>query len=264
MFSKILQFEFKSRFTQWMTLLFVLMMVFQGIWYTKGFYDFYGGEGMLLNAAGVFYQNLAAGGMLLVIVVAIITGPMLYKDIQYNSAGWMYALPISEKKFFLGRFFSAFLINVAIAAFYMLGMVLVPYSGIGAEALFGPTPFLQMFHGFFILTVPNLFLLTSLAFAALAIFKKPAASYLAIFLTVISFLLMETDSETSGYTSTNLIGDAFAYVAVNQQVMTLPVPDRNVAFLSLSGNLLTNRILWMSISLLCLGIAYFKFSFKDF
>ena len=77
---------------------------------------------MMINAAGVFYQNLAGGGILMMIIVAIITGPMLYKDIQYKSANWLYTLPVDDKRFFLGRFFSAFLINVAIASFYMLGL----------------------------------------------------------------------------------------------------------------------------------------------
>ncbi len=262
--NKILKFEFRSRFTNWMTLLFILMMIFQGIWYTKGFYDFYGGEGMMINAAGVFYQNLAGGGILMMIIIAIITGPMLYKDVQYKTANWLYTLPINDKSFFWGRFFSAFLINVVIASFYMVGLWLVPYSGIGESNLFGPTPFDQIFHGFFILTIPNIFLLTSLCFAAVVFFRRPAAGYLAIFLTVIFFLLMETSVESSGATSTNLIFDPFAYVPVKHQVTLMSIPERNQSYISLSGYLLTNRILWLSIALICVTLAYLKFSFKSF
>ncbi|MEO1589540.1 MAG: hypothetical protein AAFS00_19840, partial [Bacteroidota bacterium] len=131
MFHKIFRFELRSRFSQWMTLLFALMLIFQGIWYTKGYYDYYGGDGMYLNAAGVMYQNLAGCGLLMVIIVAVITGSTLYKDIQFKSAQWVYALPVNEKQFFLSRFLSAFLINVIIASAYMIGMVIVPYSGIG-------------------------------------------------------------------------------------------------------------------------------------
>ncbi|MEM0991745.1 MAG: ABC transporter permease [Bacteroidota bacterium] len=264
MIKKILAFELKSRFTQWITLLFILMMIFQGLWYTKGYYDFYGGDGMWLNSAGVAYQNLAGCGLLMIIIVAVITGPTLYKDIQYKSAGWMYALPVNEKQFFLGRFLAAFLINVLIALFYIVGLLLVPYSGLGSEDMMGPTPIGQMFHGFFILTVPNLFLLTSLCFAALAIFKKPAAGYLVIFMTVISFLFMQTNAETSGFTTLNLTADAFGFVPVSQQIMESSIPERNTGYIELSGTLLFNRVLWFSIALIMLVIAYFKFSFKEF
>lgn len=240
------------------------MMIFQGLWYTKGYYDFYGGDGMWLNSAGVAYQNLAGCGLLMVIIVAVITGPTLYKDIQYKSAGWMYTLPVNEKQFFLGRFLAAFLINVLIGLFYIVGLLLVPYSGLGSEELIGPSPIGQMLHGFFILTIPNLFLLTSLCFAALAIFKKPAAGYLVIFITVISFLFMQTNAETSGFTTLNLTADAFGFVPVSQQIMESSIPERNTAYLELSGTLLFNRILWFSIALMMLAIAYFKFSFKEF
>ncbi|MEM6632156.1 MAG: hypothetical protein AAF694_20940, partial [Bacteroidota bacterium] len=264
MFNKILKFEFRSRFTNWITLLFILMMIFQGIWYTKGFYDFYGGEGMLINAAGVFYQNLAGGGILMIIIIAIITGSMLYKDIQYKTSHWIYTLQISDKRFFLGRFFSAFLINVAIASFYIVGLLLVPYSGIGESRLFGPAPIGQILHGFFLLTVPNIFLLTSLCFAAVVLFKKSSAGYLTIFLTVILFLIMETSVEASGATLATLILDPFAYVPVKQQITLMPVPDRNVSYLSFSGFLLMNRVIWFSIALIFLALGYMRFSFKSF
>ncbi|MEM7512974.1 MAG: hypothetical protein AAF388_18750, partial [Bacteroidota bacterium] len=264
MLSKIIKFEWTSRFTQGMTILFILMMLFQGVWYTQGFYDYYGGDGMLMNAAGVFYQNLAGCGMLLCIIVAIITGPMLYKDIQLKSAGWVYSLPISDKQFYLGKFFSAYLVNVSIAFFYLIGMILVPYTGIGKAALFGPTPILQLFHGFVLLTMPNLFLLTAICFGAIVMFRTPAAGYLAVFLTIIAFLLMESDAQLSGFTSLNMIGDAFGYVATHQQVSSMPIAERNTGFISMSGYLLTNRILWFSISLIVLAISYAKFSFKSF
>ena len=103
--------------------------------------------------------------MLLIIVIAIITGTVLYKDIQFKSAGIFYTLPINEKKFFLGRFLSAFLVNVIIGAGIFVGMSLVPYSGIGAPDKFGPTPWGQMVHGFFLLTAGNLLMLTMVCFA---------------------------------------------------------------------------------------------------
>ncbi|MEM9525963.1 MAG: hypothetical protein AAGA31_05090, partial [Bacteroidota bacterium] len=180
MIGKILGFELKNRLWQWMTLLFLGIMIFQGLWYAKGFYDFYGGDGMLINASAVNYQNLAGGGLLLVIIVTVITVPSLHKDIQYHSAGWLYAYPVEEKQFFLGRFLSAFLANVFIASFYMVGMLLTPFAGLGEPSLFGPPAIGPMLHGFFCLTVPNLFLLTSIAFCALAVFKKPAIAYLGI------------------------------------------------------------------------------------
>jgi len=264
MLAKIIGFEIKPRFTQWITLLFIGMMLFQAPWYTKGFYDYYGGEGMLINASGVFYQNLAGGGILLIIIVAIVTAPTLYKEVEYKASDWLYTYPISEKKFFLARFLAAFFNNLLIASFYLVGLAIVPYTGIGEASQFGATPWLQIFHGYVVLMVPNIFLLTSLCFFALAVFKKPAAAYLLIFATVVSFLMMQTQAEASGHTPFNMVFDAFAYVPVNQQVLAMPLAERNTGFISLSGYLLMNRLFWFGLGAAALAIGYWRFSFKGF
>ena len=264
MISNILKFELNSRFKQPMTLLFFLMLVFQGIWYTQGSYEYYVNDATLMNGAALFYKNFAGGGMLLIIVIAIITGTVLYKDIQYKSAGIFYTLPINEKKFFLGRFLSAFLVNLIIGAGIFAGMVLVPYSGIGAPDKFGPTPWGQMIHGFFVLTAGNLLMLTLVCFASLVFFKRMAAGYLSIFALVMIFLVAETTSGTASNTALYEIIDPFAYVYTAQTLDALPADAKNNSYLSLGPVFYINRLVWIGGSLLVFLLAYRKFSFKGF
>jgi len=68
-----------------MSLLIFGILVFQGIWYTKGNFDYYASEDLLMNGAAIFYKNQAALGMLMVIIVAIITGSVLFKDIELKT-----------------------------------------------------------------------------------------------------------------------------------------------------------------------------------
>ncbi|MEM9649443.1 MAG: hypothetical protein AAF969_13270 [Bacteroidota bacterium] len=264
MIGKIIAYEIKQRFWHWTTLLFFLMMVFQALWYTKGTFDQYVNEGLLMNSAAVFYKNLAGGGILMVIVVAIITGTALFKDIQYRTGQWLYTFPINEKHFYLGRFFSAFFFNIIIASGYMLGMLLAPYAGLGEAHRFGPAPIGQLLHGFFFLTVPNLFTLTSVFFFALVFARKMAAGYLGILLIVMTFLVMQISSESGGITTILTLLDPFGYVATDEVINNSVVEERNTAYLPLAGNLFTNRILWLSIALVLVLASYFRFSFKYF
>ncbi|MEM9446831.1 MAG: hypothetical protein AAGA18_15935, partial [Verrucomicrobiota bacterium] len=174
MISKIVKFELKARFTQPLTIIYFLMLVFQGIWYTQGSYKYYVNDATLMNGSAIFYKTLAGGGMLLCIILALITGTVLYKDIQYKTSGLMYATPVDQKRFFLGRFISAYLINLILASGIMVGLVLAPYSGIGTPDKFGPTPWVQMFHGFFTLTAVNILMLTMVCFSAIVFFRKMA------------------------------------------------------------------------------------------
>ena len=264
MLGKILRFELKQRFTNKMTLLFVLMLVFQGIWYTKGTYDFYRSDAIVMNAASIFYKNLAACGMLMVIVVAIITGSTLYKDLQHKTGQWLYAFPINEKRFFVSRFMAAYLVNVLIAVGYLLGMLLTPYSGIGDAKLFGPMPLGQMLHGFVILVMPNLLLLTSIIFVAVVFFRNLAAGYLFVLITIVLFLVMQTGAEGSGVTPLLMIAEPFSYVATSDVLNHYTTVQKNTGYLNVGGYFLINRLVWLGVSLILFGLAYRKFSFKYF
>lgn len=264
MIAKIIRFELWARFKQPMTLLFFLMLVFQGIWYTQGSYEYYVNDATLMNGAALFYKNFAGGGMLLVIIIALITGTVLYKDIQYQTAGFMYATPIKEKQFFLGRFLSAYFINVIIGFGILVGMALTPYSGIGSPDKFGPMPWAQMFHGFFTLTVPNLLVLTMVCFSVIVFFKKMAAGYLSIFLLVMLFLVAESTNENSADLTAYLLIDPFAYVYTSVQMDALPADQKNTGFLIFNSIFFLNRLIWVGGGLLFFFFAYRKFSFKGF
>lgn len=264
MISSILKYEIKNRFSHWSVFLLYGLLIFQGIWYTKGTFDYYVNEDLLMNAAAVFYKNLASGGILLIIIIAVLTGPMLFKEIQHKTGQWLFTNPIKEKRFFLGRFLAAFSINALISFGYIIGMLLVPYSGIGEAHRFGTAPIGQLIHGYFFLLLPNVLLLSSLVFFALVFFKKMAAGYLAVIITVIAFLLMQPTAESSGVTPLLLLGDPFGYVAVENAINYLSVTERNFGYLEFTDYLLFNRLIWLVFSFILISSAYRKFSFKGF
>ncbi|MEM8970285.1 MAG: hypothetical protein AAGE93_27970, partial [Bacteroidota bacterium] len=262
----IIKSELRQRVFSWVTLIFFLMLVFQAIWYTKGAFDYYANENVLMNAPSIIYRNYAGMGMLMIIIIAIATGGVLYKDIQYKSAQWTYALPINEKHFFIGRFLAAFLYLVIISTGLIVGHFLLPYSGIGVAERFGPAPVGQIFHGWLMFTVPNLFVYVGLVFFAIVFSRRIATSYLAVFAVVITFLIAQTSYETGGGDNllTYLIVDPGGYVAA-QYYADLQTPlEKNTAFFELSGYILVNRLLWVGIALILSVAAYFKFSFKYF
>ncbi|MEM8999553.1 MAG: hypothetical protein AAGB24_04750 [Bacteroidota bacterium] len=262
----IVKNELKQRIFSWITLIFFLMLAFQMIWYTDGAFKYFANEGVLMNASSILYRNYAAMGMLMIIIIAIVTGGVLYKDIRYKSAQWTYAMPIRDKQFFVGRFLSAFLYLVILSTGMLLGHMLLPYSGIGEAHRFGPMPWGALFHGWIMFTVPNLFFYTSLVFFALVFTRKIASSYLAVFLVVITFLIAQTSYETGG--GTNLMAfilvDSGGFVAAQHYTELLTPTQKNTEMFKLSGYVLNNRLFWFGVALLLAIAAYFRFSFKYF
>ena len=264
MIGKLISFEFKYRYFQPMILIFLLMLAFQGVWYAVGTYDFHVNDATLMNAPAVIYQCLAPGGMLLIIIVAIITGAAIYKDIEHQTAETIYTLPINEKRFFLGKFLAAYLINVSICLAYPLGLAVMQYTGIGPPEKFGPTPWGQLVHGFLIFNIPNLLFLTSIVITSVILFRNMIAGYIGIFLVVLCFLIAETTRQNTAYINIIYLLDPFAYTITVDTVEALPVIEKNTGYFPISPIFIVNRILWLSFSVLLIFLSYRRFSFKYF
>jgi ABC-type transport system involved in multi-copper enzyme maturation permease subunit len=202
--------------------------------------------------------------MLLIIVVAIITGAALYKDIEHQTAETIYTLPINEKRFFLGKFLAAYLINVSICLAYPLGLAIMQYTGVGPPEKFGPTPWGQLCHGFLIFTIPNLLFLTSMVIASVVFFRNMVAGYIGIFLLVLCFLIAETTRENAANLAVIYLLDPFAYTITVDTLEALPVVEKNTGYFPISPLFVINRVIWLSLSVLLTLLSYKRFSFKYF
>lgn len=260
----LIKFELKQRLTSWISLIFFLMLLFQAIWYTKGTFDYYVNEGVLMNAPAIIYVNYSAMGMLMVIVIAIATGGVLYKDIQHKTADWIYTFPVNEKQFYLGRFSAAFLYLFILAIGATVGHFLLPYSGIGASHRFGSPPILEMIHAIIIFQIPNLLLYTAVVFTAVVLTKKMAVGYLAVFLMVVIFLIMQSSYDSSGGNIMYTYADPMGYVSVQYYYDHVPTELKNSGLINLTRYILINRVVWLSVTVIIFLIGYRKFSFKHF
>lgn len=264
MVSKIFPFELRTRFASPLTWLILLMMCFQGVWYAFAVYDFYVHDQAMINGAGIFYVCLSGGGLILMIIIAMITGMSLYRDIEQRTALFLYAFPIDEKRFFLGKFFGAYAINLLLVFAYVVGMIIMPYLGVESADKFGPVPWLQLVHGYALFGLTNIFLLTAVSYFCVIRFRNMAASYIGIFLLVLVFLVAEAVSGNSPYITALMILDPFGFVYTKEIVDGMSVAEKNSAFLPVGERLLLNRLLWVGIGLLAFTYSYFRFSFRNF
>ncbi|MEM6735256.1 MAG: hypothetical protein AAF620_04220 [Bacteroidota bacterium] len=264
MIKKILQFELLSRVRQPLFILFFALMAFQSIWFLQGSYDIYVNDATKMNGAVLFYRSFAAGGIIMTIIIALVTGSILYKDIQYKSAGIIYTTSVGDKTFFIGRFLSAYAINLILGFGMFVGMVLVPYSGIGDADQYGPTPWSQMFYGFFVFTATNLFIYTAVSISFLVLTKRIAASYLSIFFLTLLFFICETLRPDSSHLELLQILDPSAFVYTTTTIDTIPVAQRNEAYIPLTYMFFLNRAVWLGFSVIMLWIGYKSFTFKNF
>lgn len=264
MLKKIISFEIVTRIKTPVFYLCLILMMCQALIITKGVYDYYVNEVVLMNSSSILFKNFAGGGMLYIIVIAIITGSVLYRDIEYKTAETLYTFPINDKKFFIGKFLAAFIINILVTSGFVIGMFLLPYSGIAKPEAFGNPPLLQILQGYFLLLLPNIFILTASCFIPLVFTKKITSSYLGITAVTLLFILLEGVSATIKDSTLLQIVEPFTYVYVLEVLKEVPIALKNTTFLPLTATYFINKALWLSMAFIGLGLAYKRFSFAYF
>ncbi|GAF04676.1 ABC transporter permease [Saccharicrinis fermentans] len=264
MLGKIIGFELKYRFSKSMTYIFMLMMIFQAIWYVKGSFDYYINDAINFNAAGIIYQSLAGGGMLMIIAIAVITGTALFKDIEFKTAETLYSYPVSDKTWFLGKFIAAYIVNLSICLAFAIGFAVMQYTGIAEADKFGPIPWGQILHGFLIFSVPNMFILTAVALSLVVFFRTMAASYMGIFMLTMLFLVAESTRENTTFLNLIYLIDPFCFTHTRDTIDGMSIAQKNYGYFQLDTIYWINRAIWLALSGILVTAATQKFSFSYF
>ena len=188
-----------------------------------------------MNGSAVVYKNLAGLGIIQVIITAMVTAPVLYKELQFKTGQWLFTTPIQEKHFFIAKFFAAWGINGLIALGGIIGLLLAPFVGIAKPHLFGDTPWVHLLFGYTVLTLPNLLLLVSVSFFAIVYFKRTIVAFFAVLVTVMLFLIAQMTAEASGATVALQVIDPFAFVATGANIDTMNAIQRNDGLFAYDG-----------------------------
>ncbi len=260
----IIRTEFLYHCKKVYTLLFFLLLIFQGVWYMIGVNDLFANNSIHLNASAIIYRNMAVMGIILFAITAIISASALARDLETGAANIIYPAIIHEKKYFLGKYIGVMLVNFAVVLGYPIGILLFPFLGTGTPDQFGPVPIGQMVHGFILLTAPNLIFLVTFAVFLVVMTRRATAAYLGILVVCILFLLSTSARKDSLYPLAIELLDPFGYCSVESLTETMGVQELNNAYLPVTSTLLFNRLIWGMVSLLLFAVALLKFNFKAF
>jgi len=264
MLKKIMKFEILYNLKKPFTYLFFIMMIVQGIWYATGTHDYHGNSNTLMNASVVFYQNLSITGIFLIIIAAIVSAGALARDLELKTAESMYPGILNDKKFFAGKYFGVLTVNFIIALGYPLGMLLLPYVGAGAPGQFGAVPWGQLLHGFVIFSIPNLLFIVTFAVFLVVFFRKGGIAYIGSFCVMMMVMIPYSMREQTSYPLLLQMIDPFGYSIVLEIIDGMSIAQRNTAYLPVSGGLLLNRVIWISISIVMFIASFIRFDFKYF
>ncbi len=224
-------------------------------------------ENTTRNAPHVIQTFYASMGLICCLMTVAFVNSAATRDFAYQTSGLIFSKPIGRLSYLIGRFWG----SAIISALPMLGISLgVIFAGLVAMVVpgydpdrWGPVSLGAHLWGFLVFGLPNAIFLAAIIFALATWFRSTVVSFLAVILMLVGYsiasnLLTDLDNkELAG------LIDPFGIRTFALETRYWTVAEKNSKYVTLSGMLLWNRLLWLGVGMALLAIVCRRFSFSE-
>jgi ABC-type transport system involved in multi-copper enzyme maturation permease subunit len=261
MLTKVAAFEFRYLLRNplvWITAAAAFALLFAGM-SVDGF-DLGNEGGLLKNAAYATLRDYVVISVFFMFVTTSFVANAVLRDDETGYGPIIRSTGITKFEYVFGRFTGAFAIAALCMLAVPLAILLGPLMPWTPVSQVGPARIVDHLYGYFLVALPNLFIHGALLFALATIARSMMAAYLCVVGFVAGFFILQT-----GFVGeiAVAIGEPFGGRALVDAVRYWTIAERNVMLPELAGGFLYNRVLWISIGILCLALACVVYRFAD-
>jgi ABC-type transport system involved in multi-copper enzyme maturation permease subunit len=267
MFWNIFTFELRYRFSRPATYIyFALLAIVALLLIASGSTP--ASEKVYHNAPVVIANLQLLISLFAIMLASAVMGVPLYRDLEHKTGTFLFSYPISKASYFMGRFWGSFVtllfISLGVVLGIFLGSIIGPVTGWTEALRYGPNTLANYFHPWFTLMLPNLWFASALFFALIIFTRNIKSIYSGGIIVFIAYLLANFLSQDIENKNLVQIMDPFGLNTFSYETRYLTPFEQNNFLLAVDGNLLYNRLLWVSVGILFFAAAYFRFSFTYF
>ena len=213
-----------------------------------------------LNAAWTVVFTQFFFSMIGMLAAISIVSQAITRDYELKTAEILFSTGVSERGFLLGRFVAGCLFGILVGVAALLGTMfatLMPWLDQERLGEFVAAPYL---YGLLVVTIPNVFLTSAIFFTVAALSRSMIAAFsLAVGFFVLNIVVSAlTDPEQIQLLA---LVDPFGISAFAEVSRYWTVFERNSELVPVAGNLLINRVLWVSVGLAALAFTAWRFGF---
>ncbi len=269
MFREIFLFELNYRFTRVSTYIYFVLFFAFAFFATislggafRGTTVVIGGAGegkVLANApyaVGLLISMLVYMGML---VIAAISGNAGYRDFQRDTHSFFFSYPIRKSDYFFGRFLGAFVVLVVVFLSIGIGTIVGSLMPFIMPEKFAPFRLIVYIQPYLIHVLPNLFFSSAVFFGLAVTQRKRMPVFVACVAILVGYLMSANlllNLEARFFAG---IIDPFGANTARYVTEYWSVAEKNTLLMPFTGVVLWNRVLWGTIGLAALVLAYLKF-----
>ncbi|GAB3834035.1 M1 aminopeptidase family protein [Hymenobacter jeollabukensis] len=230
----------------------------------------YGPANVHVNSPYAVAQSLGVLSLLGVFVLTVFCAPAALRDAEQGMTGIVWATPVGRPRYLLSRLGGALLAGTAVLTLAALVLLLAPLVLPMEPGRLGEVRPVAYLWALLVLALPNLLLVGAVLFAVASLTRSTLATYVgavAIYalylvtaLLIDSPLMAGTAPPTPEGLARAALLDPFGLSAFFEQTRYWTPAERDSRLLALSGHLLLNRLLWLSVAAAVLGLVYARFS----
>src|SRR5437763_203589 len=212
------------------------------------------------NAPFVIMQFLLVMSTFGVLTTTAYVASAINRDFEYNTDSLFFSSPIKKGQYLFGRFSAAFIVSgliyLGVVTAIMIGSTM-PW--LDKERL-GAFLFKPYLFSYFALVLPNLLLFGAIFFAVAALTRSLMATYTAVAAFYVAYVVSRVSLRDIESEKLGSLLDPFGFAPFARTTRYWTVFEKNNNLLPLDGVFLWNRLLWIGVALVLLGLtfAFFK------
>ena len=219
------------------------------------------------NAPFVIFQFYGIMSILTMLLTTAFMNSAAIRDFENNTQQIIFSTPLSKAGYFFGHWAGAVLAAcvplLGVSLGVLLGSVLgVSFGWIDAERV-GPTYWGAHLNGFLIFILPNTIFIGSIIYTISALTRNTILSYVASLALLIAYIASGTLLRDIKNEDLAALLDPFGIRTADIVMKYWTVDEKNTITMGLTGALLTNRLLWIAVGFVIMGLGYWRFSFSE-
>lgn len=214
-----------------------------------------GGGEVLKNSPHTITVILLTLGIFAMFLVVNFVGSSALRNSASQMEELIHSKPLQPLAYQLGRFFGSYLVVLLVFAAVPLGVLLGSFMPWVDASRFGSTQLVHYWQPYWVLSAPNLFILSALFYAMARRFRSMMALYLTAVVLLVLYIISGNFASLPEYRELAALLDPFALRTYNDISRYWTIIEKNEQLVSLTGQLLQNRALWLTVALALLAIS---------
>ena len=214
------------------------------------------------NSPYVIAQYTVILGIFGILMVTSFMDFASLRDYKYNFHHILFSTPIRKGDYLLGRFMGAYVASLLPFLGVSVGVLIgILMPGVDQEKV-GPFMPLAYLYSFLVFVLPNSLFMGALVYFLAVTFKRTTATFIGAVAILVAYVIGVELAEDLDNRLLSVLLDPSGIVAYDKATEYWTVAEKNQNVVSLSGDLLLNRLLWAGVGIGVLIITYATFSFS--